>query len=160
MVLNEDVIWVSFNGLSDFAYLLKLLIWDFLPNNANEFLYLMKIYFPNTYDIKYLINENRIYKGSLRKIEKELNIERKGETHQAGSDSLVTIEAFFKLIENNSISKNELNFGKNILFGIGDGSDDNETLKYTKFAPGIDITFLLHSINYDINLRSQNINNF
>ena len=160
MVLNEDVIWVSFNGLSDFAYLLKLLIWDFLPNNENEFLNLMKIYFPNTYDIKYLINENRIYKGSLRKIEKELNIERKGETHQAGSDSLVTIEAFFKLIENNSISKNELNFGKNILFGIGDGSDDNETFKYTKFAPGIDITFLLHSINYDINLRSRNINNF
>jgi CCR4-NOT transcription complex subunit 7/8 len=158
MVLNENVIWVSFNGFSDFAYLLKLLIGDYLPNNANEFLDLMKLYFPYTYDIKYLINGNEIYKGGLSKIANELNIERKGEVHQAGSDSLVTIEVFFKLIENNSISKNEINLGKNILYGIGDGSDDNETLMYTKFAPGIDITFLYHSINKDANLGNQNIN--
>ena len=158
MVLNENVIWVSFNGFSDFAYLLKLLIGDYLPNNANEFLDLMKLYFPYTYDIKYLINGNEIYKGGLSKIAKELNIERKGEVHQAGSDSLITIEVFFKLIENNSISKKELNFGKNILYGIGDGSDDNETFMYTKFAPGIDITFLYHSINKDANLGNQNIN--
>ena len=158
MVLNENVIWVSFNGFSDFAYLLKLLIGDFLPNNSNEFLDLMKLYFPYTYDIKYLINGNEIYKGGLSKIAKELNIERKGEVHQAGSDSLVTIEVFFKLIENNSISKNEINLGKNILYGIGDGSDDNETFMYTKFAPGIDITFLYHSINKDANLGNQNIN--
>ena len=51
MVLNENVVWVSFNGFSDFAYLLKLLIGDFLPNNSNEFLDLMKLYFPNIYDI-------------------------------------------------------------------------------------------------------------
>jgi CCR4-NOT transcription complex subunit 7/8 len=158
MVLNENVVWVSFNGFSDFAYLLKLLIGDFLPNNSNEFLDLMKLYFPNIYDIKYLIIRNEIYKGGLSKIAKELNIERKGEVHQAGSDSLVTIEVFFKLIENNSISKNEINLGKNILYGIGDGSDDNETLMYTKFAPGIDITFLYHSINKDANLGNQNIN--
>ena len=158
MVLNENVIWVSFNGFSDFAYLLKLLIGDFLPNNSNEFLDLMKLYFPNIYDIKYLIIRNEIYKGGLSKIAKELNIERKGEVHQAGSDSLVTIEVFFKLIENNSLSKNEINLGKNILYGIGDGSDDNETLMYTKFAPGIDITFLYHSINKDANLGNQNIN--
>ena len=94
----------------------------------------------------------------MSKIANELNIERKGEVHQAGSDSLITIEVFFKLIENNSISKKELNFGKNILYGIGDGSDDNETFMYTKFAPGIDITFLYHSINQDVNLGNKIIN--
>ncbi len=109
MVLNENVVWISFNGFSDFAYLLKLLTGDILPNNTNEFLELLKIYFPNAYDIKYLIKDNELYKGGLVKISKELNIERKGEVHQAGSDSLVTSEVFFKLIENNSINKIEQN---------------------------------------------------
>ena len=159
MVLNENVVWISFNGFSDFAYLLKLLTGDLLPNNTNEFLELLKIYFPNAYDIKYLIKDNELYKGGLVKISKELNIERKGEVHQAGSDSLVTSEVFFKLIENNSISKNDINFGKNIMYGIGEGADDSETFTYTKFAPGIDISVLLHNINQDVNLRRQNINN-
>ena len=159
MVLNENIVWISFNGFSDFAYLLRLLTGDILPDNTNEFLELLKIYFPNAYDIKYLIKENDLYKGGLVKISKELNIERKGEVHQAGSDSLVTSEVFFKLIENNSISKNDINFGKNIMYGIGDGADDSETFTYTKFAPGIDISVLLHNINQDVNLRRKTINN-
>ena len=159
MVLNENIVWISFNGFSDFAYLLRLLTGDILPDNTNEFLELLKIYFPNAYDIKYLIKENDSYKGGLVKISKELNIERKGEVHQAGSDSLVTSEVFFKLIENNSISKNDINFGKNIMYGIGDGADDSETFTYTKFAPGIDISVLLHNINQDVNLRRKTINN-
>ena len=159
MVLNENIVWISFNGFCDFAYLLRLLTGDILPDNTNEFLELLKIYFPNAYDIKYLIKENDSYKGGLVKISKELNIERKGEVHQAGSDSLVTSEVFFKLIENNSISKNDINYGKNIMYGIGEGADDSETFTYTKFAPGIDISVLLHNINQDVNLRRQNINN-
>ena len=159
MVLNENIVWISFNGFSDFAYLLKLLTWDFLPNDTNNFLELLKIYFPNAYDIKYLIKYNEIYKGGLNKIAKELNIERKGEVHQAGSDSLVTSEVFFKLIENNSITKEDINFGKNIMYGIGEGADDSETFLYTKFAPGIDISILLNNINQDVNLKKQNSNN-
>ncbi len=158
MVLNENIIWISFNGFSDFAYLLKLLTWDILPNDTNDFLEILKIYFPNVYDIKYLIKDNEIYKGGLNKIAKELNIERKGEVHQAGSDSLVTSEVFFKLIENNSITKDDINFGKNIMYGIGEGADDSETFLYTKFAPGIDISILLHNINQDVNLKRQNSN--
>ena len=159
LVLNENIIWISFNGFSDFAYLLKLLTGELLPNNTNDFLDLMKTYFPNVYDIKYLINENELYKGGLNKIAKELNIERKGEVHQAGSDSIVTSEVFFKLIENNSINKNVLNYGRNILFGIGEGKDDTETFLYTKFAQGMDISILMNNINQDVNLRRQNISN-
>ena len=153
MVLNENIVWISFNGFSDFAYLLRLLTGDILPDNTNEFLELLKIYFPNAYDIKYLIKENDSYKGGLVKISKELNIERKGEVHQAGSDSLVTSEVFFKLIENNSISKNDINYGKNIMYGIGEGADDSETFTYTKFAPGIDISVLLHNMNNNVELN-------
>ena len=157
MVLNENIIWISFNGLSDFAYLLKLLIGDYLPNNTNDFLDLIKTYFPNAYDIKYMINENDLYKGGLNKLAKELNIERKGEVHQAGSDSLITSQVFFKLIENNSINKNDLNYGKNILYGIDKGADDNETFSYTKFAPGIDISILFNNINHNVNFKKDKI---
>lgn len=157
MVLNENIIWISFNGLSDFAYLLKLLIGDYLPNNTNDFLDLVKTYFPNAYDIKYMINENDLYKGGLNKLAKELNIERKGEVHQAGSDSLITSQVFFKLIENNSINKNDLNYGKNILYGIDKGADDNETFSYTKFAPGIDISILFNNINHNVNFKKDKI---
>jgi CCR4-NOT transcription complex subunit 7/8 len=159
MVLNENITWISFNGLSDFAYLLKALTGDLLPDTVEEFLDLLKLYFPNAYDIKYLINENEAYKGGLNKISKELNIERHGEVHQAGSDSLVTSQVFLKLIENNSININDLNFGKNILFGIGEGADDAETFSYTKFAPGLDMSFLFHNINNNINIKRQNGNN-
>ena len=159
LVLNEAIIWISFNGLSDFAYLLKLLIGEYLPNTSEEFQELMKIYFPNTYDIKHLINENELYKGGLNKIAKELNIERKGEVHQAGSDSLITIRLFFTLIENNTINKFDLNNEKNILYGIGEGADDNETILYTKFAPGIDISNILNNISQDINIKGFNNKN-
>ena len=153
MVLNENLTWISFNGFSDFAYLLKALTGELLPDTVGEFMELLKLYFPNAYDIKYLINENEIYKGGLNKIAKELNIERHGEVHQAGSDSLVTSQVFLKLIENNSINRMGLNFGKNILFGIGDGADDSETFSYTKFAPGLDISFLLHNMNNNISQK-------
>ena len=160
MVLNENIYWISFNGFSDFAYLLKLLTGDFLPNNCEEFLALMKTYFPNAYDIKYLIMENEIYKGGLSKIAKELDIERKGVVHQAGSDSLVTSEVFFKLIENNTISRNDLNAGINVMYGIGDGADDSETILYTKFCQGMNVSDLMNNINQGVNLRRQNnINN-
>lgn len=157
MVLNEDLTWISFNGLSDFAYLLKSLTGDLLPNTIEDFTKLMNIFFPKAYDIKYLINDNETYKGGLNKIAKELNIERHGEVHQAGSDSLVTSQVFLKLIENNSINKDDLNFGKNVLFGIGEGADDSETFSYTKFAPNLDISFLFHSINNNINQKRQNL---
>lgn len=158
MVLNENLTWISFNGLSDFAYLLKALTGDALPDTVDEFLNLMKIFFPTAYDIKYLINENETYKGGLNKIAKELNIERHGEVHQAGSDSLVTSQVFLKLIENNSINKTDLNLGKNILYGIGEGADDSETFSYTKFASGLDLSFLFHNINSNINTKRQNMN--
>jgi hypothetical protein len=158
-LLNEDMIWFSFSRFSDFAYLLKLLTGELLPNTTNEFLDLMRIYFPNVYDIKYLINGNELYKGGLNKLSNELNIERKGEVHQAGSDSLITSQVFFKLIENNTINNNDLNYGKNILYGIGQGADDLETFSYTKFSPGIDISILFSNINRDVNLRKQNIIN-
>ena len=59
--------------------------------------------------------------------------------HQAGSDSIVTSDVFFKLFNKGIISKSELFDGKNVIFGIGKGADDNETITYVQFASGIDV---------------------
>ena len=139
LVLNENVTWISFNGISDFCYMLRLVLNEDLPNDELEFLQTLKIYFPNIYDIKYLINENEDFKGGLNKIAKELNVERFGEMHQAGSDSIVTSDIFFKLFNKGILGKNDLINGKNVIFGVGKGADDNETITYVQFAPGIDV---------------------
>ena len=147
LVLNEKITWICFNGSSDFAYLLKYLINDFLPDDEEEFIKLINLYFPNLYDIKYLVNDNEAYKGGLNKLAKELDVERSGEIHQAGSDSQVTSDVFFRLVRNNVITTNDLNTGKNIIYGIGNGADVLETINYTQFEPGVDISYLLHNIN-------------
>ena len=146
LVLNEKITWICFNGSSDFAYLLKYLINDYLPLEEKDFNELINLYFPNIYDVKYLVNDSEIYKGGLNKLAKELNVERSGEIHQAGSDSQVTSEVFFRLIRNNVISLNDLNEGKSVIYGFGKGNNMIETFNYTQFKQGLDITFLYQNI--------------
>ena len=80
-------------------------------------------------------------KGGLNKIAQQLRVERYGDIHQAGSDSIVTAEVFFKILSSNLISKEDTIMKKNILFGIGLGTDDNETFNYTQFAPGVILNY-------------------
>ena len=44
--------WISFHSGYDFGYLLKLLTCTALPASEADFFELMKLYFPNIYDIK------------------------------------------------------------------------------------------------------------
>ena len=156
LVLNERITWICFNGSSDFAYLLKYLINGPLPQEEKEFIELINLYFPNLYDIKYLVNDSETYKGGLNKLAKELDVERSGEIHQAGSDSQVTSDVFFRLIRNNVISQNELNEGKNVIYGIGQGNNMAETFNYTQFENGLDISYLYQSIGNMYTYKSNN----
>ena len=134
LILNDNVTWISFNGLSDFAYLLRLVLNDTLPKTEQKFEEVLNLYFPNVYDIKILVFDNHFLKGGLNKIAHELKLERTGEMHQAGSDSMLTGDVFFELLKLNYVSNEDLMNCKNILFGIGKGADDNETIAYTKFV--------------------------
>ena len=156
LVLNENITWICFNGSSDFAYLLKYLINDFLPDDEKSFIELINLYFPNIYDIKHLVNDNETYKGGLNKLAKELNVERSGEIHQAGSDSQVTSDVFFRLIWDNIITSTDLTTEKNIIYGIGSGVDAMETINYTQFEQGLDITPVLQTINLGLNFKNNN----
>ena len=58
-----------------------------------------QLYFPNVYDIKYLMKFCGNLHGGLSKLAETLRVERIGPQHQAGSDSLLTSFTFLKLTE-------------------------------------------------------------
>ena len=132
LVLNPNIHWISFHGSYDFAYLLSNLLHNSLPKNEKDFTQILGLFFPNHYDIRILVKNISYLKGSLNKLAYILKIEREGKIHQAGSDSLVTIKAFWKLISNECISKKQLIEQKNIIYGILKGKDNKETINYTK----------------------------
>lgn len=158
LILNDQVKWISFNGLSDFAYLLRLVINSNLPENENDFLSTLNIYFPTCYDIKILLSNSENLKGGLNKIAQQLGVDRIGEIHQAGSDSILTGEVFFKILKSSVVSRDEILKKKNIIFGVGIGADENETFYYTQFAPEANLGSkqMLSSYNYDNNYYNHN----
>ena len=57
IALNKKVKWIVFHGSYDFAYLLRIVHGDGLPATSSDFYRLMKLYYPNIYDIKYFIKD-------------------------------------------------------------------------------------------------------
>jgi CCR4-NOT transcription complex subunit 7/8 len=125
LVLNEEIQWISFHGIYDFAYFLRIVTNLPLPESESTFFDCLKLYFNNYYDIRFLVRYNDSLRGSLAKLGQELNISRVGTQHQAGSDSLITAEIFFKLIRD-YLSEEVWKNDKNILYGIGLGSEDSD----------------------------------
>ena len=137
LVLNPEVHWISFHGSYDFAYMLRLLLNTELPETEAEFTEELIEYFPSHYDIRILVQGKENLKGGLNRLAQYLEVLRVGKTHQAGSDSVVTADVFFKLIQNNFIDMESVEQDKNILFGLGEGANDEETIQYTKFNTNI-----------------------
>uniref|UniRef100_A0A182M7G0 poly(A)-specific ribonuclease n=1 Tax=Anopheles culicifacies TaxID=139723 RepID=A0A182M7G0_9DIPT len=99
IVLMDNIKWLSFHSGYDFAYLLKLLTDQNLPGEEGDFFELLRIYFPIIYDVKYLMKSCKNLKGGLQEVADQLELRRVGPQHQAGSDSLLTGMAFFKMRE-------------------------------------------------------------
>lgn len=99
VVLNDAVKYLSFHSGFDFGYLIKILTNMSLPQDESEFFELLRIYFPVIYDVKYIMKSCRDLKGGLQEIADQLDLKRVGPQHQAGSDSLLTGAAFFKMKE-------------------------------------------------------------
>jgi CCR4-NOT transcription complex subunit 7/8 len=160
LVLNPDVKWISFHGSYDFAYLLKLLINKELPEKEEEFIEELDTYFINYYDIKVLIKGNDNFERGLNKLADQLEVNRVGQIHQAGSDSIVTIDVFFKLKKSDLVSNAKLKEIKNILYGIGKGQDNDETINYTQMGSMNYQNNNLMYINVPINTNYMNMNYF
>ncbi|XP_017410599.1 probable CCR4-associated factor 1 homolog 11 [Vigna angularis] len=128
MVCNNNVQWITFHGAYDFGYLVKALTSRFfptqplLPVDLSYFMYLVKFFFGGTiYDVKHLIKFCPDLHGGLDRVSDSLCLDRAvGKSHQAGSDSLLTLHAFNK-IKNVYFSKHScshiLNY-KNVLYSL------------------------------------------
>lgn len=99
IVLVDNIKWLCFHSGYDFGYLLKLLTDQNLPADEGDFFELLHIYFPNIFDIKYLMKSCKNLKGGLQEVADQLELRRVGPQHQAGSDALLTGMAFFKMRE-------------------------------------------------------------
>lgn len=99
LVLMDNVTWITFHSAYDFGYLLAQLTAQKLPDSETEFLDSLKIFFPNLYDIKYLMLSTDNLMGGLQSVANKLKVKRIGSQHQAGSDSLLTGQVFFKIYD-------------------------------------------------------------
>eukprot|EP00397_Hematodinium_sp_SG-2012_P009964 GEMP01010064.1.p1 GENE.GEMP01010064.1~~GEMP01010064.1.p1 ORF type:complete len:313 (+),score=38.82 GEMP01010064.1:1846-2784(+) len=111
LVLNDDIKWISFHGMYDFAYLLQLLTQTRLPEAPAGFFEALSIYFPCLTDLKYSLRS--AFKGGLQALAQSVGAERRGSQHQGGSDALLTTDTFFRL----AINGQKTSFD-NCLFGL------------------------------------------
>ncbi|XP_028816370.1 CCR4-NOT transcription complex subunit 7 isoform X3 [Denticeps clupeoides] len=106
----------------DFGYLIKILSNSNLPEEEVDFFEILRLYFPIIYDVKYLMKSCKNLKGGLQEVAEQLELERIGPQHQAGSDSLLTGMAFFKMRE--MFFEDHIDDAKYCghLYGLGSGS--------------------------------------
>jgi len=119
LVLNDDVKWVSFHSSYDFGYLLKTLTCKELPMEESSFMDLLHTYFPYIYDVKYMMTAVEGMYGGLSALADTLQVDRIGPMHQAGSDSLLTAQTFFSLINKHFQGACDDSKFRGELFGLG-----------------------------------------
>lgn len=82
----------------DFGYLVKLLSCMPLPTMEEDFFEMLSLWFPTVFDVKYMMRTCKM-RGGLQDGASVLEVQRIGPVHQAGSDSLLTANVFFKMRE-------------------------------------------------------------
>jgi len=157
LALNEDIKWISFHGGFDFAYLLKMLHGQNLPENDTNFYKILNPYFPQLYDLKHMVKDIESLKGGgLSKLASELSVKRIGPQHQAGSDSLLTLSTYFKLRDTYLKSMPEQKYA-NVLFGIGGDYDEPSDYVFQNYlAP--DYYYVMYN-GYGMNNMNPMMNN-
>jgi CCR4-NOT transcription complex subunit 7/8 len=100
LLRNSRITWVTFHGGYDFGYFIRILIRRReLPRDLSVFMNLLKYFFGvNVFDVKQMIKSCDGLFGGLERVAKALGVHRAaGKSHQAGSDSLLTLQTFMKL---------------------------------------------------------------
>ncbi|ORD95119.1 mRNA deadenylase subunit [Enterospora canceri] len=117
LVLCSDIHWIGFHCAYDFAYLIKLLTGNSMPEKEMVFYDYLNALFPSFIDFKYLIQDSEHMKKGLQEISGTFGCVRQGTAHQAGSDALLTSAVFFKASAG-IFTKEFINENRNKLYGI------------------------------------------
>ncbi|KHN82287.1 CCR4-NOT transcription complex subunit 7 [Toxocara canis] len=101
LIVDEHVTWLTFHSGYDFGYLMRSIMLQELPKEESQFFHFHKTLFPRSYDIKMLMKQpgpvSAKLRGGLQEVADQLQVVRTGKQHQAGSDSLLTAQTFFKI---------------------------------------------------------------
>lgn len=121
LVLNPDIVWLSFHGGYDFAYILRMLTEaDDLPEDESEFFMMLSFFFPHIIDVKYLVECCESISGGLADMAMELGLGKVSRFQLASADSRLTGEVFFKLREKFFEGHVDQEKFDGILYGLGD----------------------------------------
>ncbi|XP_047965702.1 probable CCR4-associated factor 1 homolog 11 [Salvia hispanica] len=95
--------WVTFHGLYDLGFLIKILTRAPLPGHLPEFMLLLRRYLGiQVYDLKPITRSFALH-GGLDAVSRSLSVQRAaGKSHHAGSDSLLTMQVFARLVLNSN----------------------------------------------------------
>lgn len=116
LVTDDSVTWLSFHSGYDFGYLVKIMFPKAMPDGENDYLELVRLWFPRIYDIKFLFRHAQRQaqrgvlntqasnvinalgqKSGLQDLADELGCVREGRPHTAGSDAWLTGLVFWQI---------------------------------------------------------------
>ncbi|KAG6787827.1 hypothetical protein POTOM_003872 [Populus tomentosa] len=121
---NSSITWITFHGACDFGFLIKILTKRELPSDMRSFLGMLRFFFGvRVYDTKFMMGCISGLYGGLNRVAMLLGVERiTGRRHQAGSDSLLTLQTFVRFKESCAkIDLEKLNCYEGMMFGLCEG---------------------------------------
>ncbi|OMO49432.1 Ribonuclease CAF1 [Corchorus olitorius] len=103
LLSNHSLSWITFHGAYDFGFLMKIVTQKKLPFNLPDFKYqLLRCFGSRIIDLKHTVH------GGLERVAENLTVGRvAGMSHQAGSDSLLTLDCFIVLRKRGCFVKSE-----------------------------------------------------
>lgn len=90
---QEPVLWLTFSGTYDWAFLLKLLLGVPLPATEEAFEAALRAYIPRRHELR-----EQLRHGSLERLSWEHGLQRVGPAHNAGSDALAALELYQRVV--------------------------------------------------------------
>ena len=132
LILTDEVKWVTFHSGYDFGYLLKTLTCESLPDEEGQFLDLLTTFFPCIFDVKFMMTLTDGLYGGLSALADSLEVVRVGPEHQAGSDSLLTAQTYFAIMQKHFSDQGPDKF-RGELYGLG---NNHTRYKSKHFANG------------------------